>query len=114
MILDGLRKRGAEVDVVAVYRNVRPESSSVEFRGVLGEGKADAITFTSASTVKNFAGLFHEGEAAGLLEGVAVACIGPVTAGAAEELGIEPAVMPTDYTIPALAEALEEFFNTGG
>lgn len=108
----GLRAAGAEVDEIAVYRNVRPESSAGEFREVLG--KADAITFTSASTVKNFAGLFPEGEAAGLLEGVAVACIGPVTAVAAEELGIEPEVMPNAYTIPALAMALEEFFNTGG
>jgi uroporphyrinogen III methyltransferase/synthase len=108
----GLRAAGAEVDEVAVYRNVRPESSAGEFREVLG--KAAAITFTSASTVKNFAGLFPEGEAAGLLEGVAVACIGPVTAAAAEELGIEPEVLPKDYTIPALAMALEEFFNTGG
>ena len=110
----GLRAAGAEVDEVAVYRNVRPESSAREFQDVLGEGKADAITFTSASTVKNFAGLFPEGEAARILEGVAVACIGPVTAEAAEELGIEPKVMPKDYTIPALAMALEEFFNTGG
>jgi uroporphyrinogen III methyltransferase/synthase len=110
----GLRDAGAEVDEVAVYRNVRPESSAGEFREALGEGKADAITFTSASTVKNFAGLFPEGDAAGLLEGVAVACIGPVTAAAAEELGIAPDVMPKDYTIPALTRALEEFFNTGG
>jgi uroporphyrinogen III methyltransferase/synthase len=110
----GLRAAGAEVDEVAVYRNVRPESSGREFRDALGDGRADAITFTSGSTVKNFARLFPEGEAAGLLEGVTVACIGPVTAEAAEELGIEPDVVPKNYTIPALAEALEDFFNTGG
>jgi len=111
VIPDGLRKRGAEVDVVAVYRNVRPETSGEDFRRVLTGGEADAITFTSASTVRNFAGLFADGEAARLLEGVAVACIGPVTAAAARDLGLTVDVEPERYTIPALAEALEAFFT---
>lgn len=111
VIPDGLRSMGAEVDVVAVYRNVKPKTSAREFRKVLEGGEADAITFTSASTVKNFAGLFKKGEASGLLEGVAVACIGPVTAAAALDLGIETDVMPENYTIPALTAALEEYFE---
>jgi uroporphyrinogen III methyltransferase/synthase len=108
---EALRARGAEVDVVTVYRNIRPALSVEEFRDVLSGGRAAAITFTSASTVRNFAALFPEGEAGRLLEGVAVACIGPVTAGAARDLGVIPAVMPEEYTIPALAEALEEFLR---
>jgi uroporphyrinogen III methyltransferase/synthase len=111
VIPEGLRAAGAEVDVIPVYRNVRPETSAGEFREVLVDGKADAITFTSASTVKNFACLFEEGEAAKLLEGVTVASIGPVTAAAAKELGIESDVMPKDYTISALTAALEKFFE---
>lgn len=112
VIPDRLRQLGAEVEVVAVYRNVRPKVSRDEFRRTLGRGEVDAITFTSASTVRNFAGLFPDGEAVALLEGVAVACIGPVTAAAARELGLEVQIMPGVYTIPALTEALEAYFET--
>jgi len=37
---------------------------------------------------------------------VAVACIGPVTAQTARELGLEPAVVAEEYTIEGLLEAL--------
>ena len=107
----GLRELGAEVDVVPVYRNVLPGTSAAEFQKVLGEGGADAITFTSGSTVKNFVALFPEGEAAGILKGTAVACIGPITSAAARKGGLKVDVEPEQYTIPALAEALERHFN---
>lgn len=107
-----LKKRGAAVDLVAVYRNVRPDSSRRAFEQALEEG-ADAITFSSGSTVKNFAGLFPDGEARRILQGVAVACIGPVTADETKKLGITVDVMPETYTIPALAEALERHFDAG-
>jgi uroporphyrinogen III methyltransferase/synthase len=110
VIPEGLRKRGARVDVVAVYRNVPPPLSAEQFRKVL-RGGADAITFTSGSTVQNFAALFPAGEAARLLEGVAVGCIGPVTADAARGLGLEVAVMPEEYTIAAFTTALERYFE---
>lgn len=111
---EALRARGAEVDVVTVYRNVAPPLSAGEFRALLGEGEVSAITFTSASTVRNFTALFPEGEAGRLVENVAVACIGPITADAARDLGLTPAIMPETYTIAALTEALENFFTTGG
>jgi uroporphyrinogen III methyltransferase/synthase len=111
VIPDGLKRLGAEVDVISVYRNVRPESSAGEFRKILGPGGADAITFTSGSTVKNFAELFAEGEAVKVLGETAVACIGPITSAAAREQGMTVDVEPKDYTIPALTGALEEYFE---
>ena len=107
----GLRKLGAEVDVIPVYRNVLPETSAEEFRKVLGVTGVDAITFTSGSTVKNFVALFPQGEAAGVLEGTAVACIGPITSAAAREGGLKVDIEPEQYTIPALTEALERHFD---
>lgn len=111
VIPEGLRAAGAEVDVVAVYRTVKPGTSQEEFRSVFGGGGADAITFTSGSTVTNFVELFPEGEAAKLLEGVTVACIGPVTADTAAKAGIDVDLMPEQYTIPALTQALEDYFE---
>ena len=99
------------MDVVPVYRNVKPETSAGEFREVLVDGKADAITFTSGSTVKNFVALLPQGEAAELLQGTAVACIGPVTSAAAREGGLKVDIEPHTYTIPALTGALEKHFD---
>jgi uroporphyrinogen III methyltransferase/synthase len=77
---------------------------------MLLDRQIDAITFTSASTVKNFAKIFGEEQAADLLRTTVVASIGPVTAEAAQQLGIETTVMPGRYTIPDLVDALVEHF----
>ena len=46
-----------------------------------------------------------------MINGVAVACIGPVTARTAEEYGMKIDIMPKEYTIPALVEAMVEFLR---
>jgi uroporphyrinogen III methyltransferase/synthase len=46
-----------------------------------------------------------------LMHGVVVACIGPVTAKTAEEYGMTVDIMPKDYTIPALVEAMVEYYR---
>ena len=40
-----------------------------------------------------------------------IATIGPVTAEAAQQFGLSPAVMPAQYTIPALVDALVAHFD---
>ncbi|HSR13983.1 MAG TPA: uroporphyrinogen-III synthase, partial [Thermodesulfobacteriota bacterium] len=106
-----LRRAGAVVDVVEVYRTVRPTGNVDEVRDFFRGKAISAVTFTSSSTVSNFVEMFGEGEARDLVSGVVVASIGPVTAGKARSLGIETTVMPKDYTIPALADALAEYFR---
>ena len=69
------------------------------------------MTFTSASTVTNFASVFKKSELPGLLKGCKVACIGPITAEAAKKLGLSVDIMPKDYTIPALTRAMAEHFK---
>ncbi|HSB06931.1 MAG TPA: uroporphyrinogen-III synthase, partial [Thermodesulfobacteriota bacterium] len=49
----GLRKMGAQVDVVEVYRTVKPKGGSRKLKQLLAEAKMDAITFTSSSTVNH-------------------------------------------------------------
>ena len=61
-------------------------------------------------TVKNFAKILGEEQAADLLRTTVVASIGPVTAEAAQQLGIATTVMPERYTIPDLVDALVEHF----
>jgi uroporphyrinogen-III synthase len=71
----------------------------------------DISIFTSASAVRNFAQRIGREQAADLLHSTVVACIGPVTAEAAELLGIHAAIVPKEYTLPALVRAVVEHFR---
>ena len=106
-----LRKAGAVVDVAEVYRTVLPKENVAEVREILKKRDVSAITFTSSSTVANFVEMLGREEARELIAGIPVASIGPITAEKAKALGIETAVMPAEYTIPALVQALVEYFK---
>ncbi|MEK7221252.1 MAG: uroporphyrinogen-III synthase, partial [candidate division NC10 bacterium] len=105
-----LKRRGALVDVVPAYRTVKSAPDAEVLRDMLREGKIHAVTFTSSSTVKHFLELVGE-EAETLLKGVVVASIGPITAETAARHGIVSHIVPENYTIPALAEALIKHFR---
>ena len=106
-----LRKTGASVDVVEVYQTIRPAGNAEEVKRLLRNKSISAITFTSSSTVSNFADLVGINEVRDLMGGVAIASIGPITAERARTLGIKTTVMPEEFTIPALVEALAEYFR---
>ena len=110
----GHGQAGAEVDDVIAYRTTLAQGAGEGDRDIyrmLLDGEIDAVTFTSASTVRNFAQLHGRDQAADLLAGTTVACIGPVTAEAAQHLGIATTVMPERYTIPDLVDALVAHFR---
>jgi uroporphyrinogen III methyltransferase/synthase len=106
-----LRKAGAVVDVAEVYRTVLPKADVGKVRDLLKKREVSAITFTSSSTVSNFVRMLGPAEARELTSGIPVASIGPITADKAKILGIETAVMPAEYTIPSLVQALVEYFK---
>ncbi len=98
----GLREKGAVVTEVAAYRTV----------GAVGGGPppdlslADAVTFTSSSTVRHF---LASGAAVGRAK---VVCIGPVTAATARELGLAVDAVADEYTEDGLIQALEGALST--
>ncbi len=106
-----IKRLGGRIDVVPAYKTVRPKKEAEELKRLLREGGVDVVTFTSSSTVTNFLGMFKKGEGRELLKTARVACIGPITAGTANESGIRVDIMPKSYTIPALTEAMAEFFG---
>jgi uroporphyrinogen III methyltransferase/synthase len=110
VLVSGLRRLGAQVTEVPAYATRRADAGAVRLREALAAGAIDAVTFTSSSTARNFAEMFTEEERRSWLGGVTVACIGPITAATATEYGLTTAVMPGEYTIPALARALAEHF----
>jgi uroporphyrinogen III methyltransferase/synthase len=111
VIPEELTRRGALVDVVPAYRTVKDAPDTEGLRTMLRDGKIHAVTFTSSSTVKHFLDLVGE-EAGELLKSVVVASIGPITAETAARHGIVSHVVPENYTIPALADALVKHFQS--
>ena len=110
-----LRRAGAEVTAVTAYRTVPAELDREGpdvrgmVRGMLRGRRVDVVTFTSGSSVRNFARAIGGRQAAAdLLRHVDVACIGPVTAEAASRLDIATTIMPAESTVPALLEAIVE------
>jgi uroporphyrinogen III methyltransferase/synthase len=108
-----LVKLGARVDEIPAYETVQPDHDKVRIRGMLEKGEIDMVTFTSSSTVTNFVEMFRE-ERQHLKEWmnkVAVACIGPITARTAEEQGWSISLIPKEYTIEALTNAIVQHFS---
>lgn len=105
---------GAEVTEVPAYETHRVTTATAALREALAAGRVDVVTFTSSSTARHFAELFTEPERQAWLSGVTIASIGPITAGTAAEYGLVTRIMPTEYTIPALAGALVEHFSRPG
>jgi len=111
VLIQTLRQRGAQVDVVEAYRAVVPKNDTNGMRALLLGGKADMVTFTSSSTVKNFVALLGANGMRELLSATPVACIGPITQATAEEMGIRVDVVAEEYTIPGLTRAIVEYFE---
>lgn len=106
-----LREQGAEVDDVPLYDTVRAEPDP-EALAELEKG-VDAITFTSPSSVRNFLKILEEARFdRALLNDAAVACIGPITAETAHDYGLAITIVPDEYTIDALLQALINFYCT--
>lgn len=103
---EGLRRLGAIVDTAEVYRTVRPAQDVSPMIRLFEERLVDAVTFTSSSTVSNFSEMVGTRNLSRFLEGVVVACIGPVTAATAAEHGLKHVIQPKKYTASALAELL--------
>lgn len=95
---DGLRAKGWVVDVVEAYRTIAPDIDERQRREIAG---CDIVTFTSPSTVHNFVELLG-------IDAVprTVACIGPVTAAACREHGIDVHVEAQLHTVAGLVDSL--------
>ena len=109
-----LRKMGARVDVVDAYKTISPTGDTAGIREMLEEGTIDMVTFTSSSTVTNFVKMFGSREelAHEWMKRVSVACIGPITADTARDQGFSVDLIPSDYTIEALTQAITDFYGT--
>jgi uroporphyrinogen III methyltransferase / synthase len=110
VLVTSLRALDVEVVEVPAYATRRADGNSAGLGQALAAGAVDAITFTSSSTARNFVEMFSEAERRAWRGRVTVAAIGPITAATAAEYGLATDIMPAEYTIPALARAIVDWF----
>jgi uroporphyrinogen III methyltransferase/synthase len=114
VLIDGLQALGARVDELLLYRSAVPSSPDAEGLRRLRAGEIDVVTFASSSAVRNLLAMLDEGQEqtakskrpADVLRGVTIAAIGPVTAAAVRDAGLEVGVEAAEYTIEGLVRAL--------
>lgn len=104
----GLSQLGADVRNVPAYRNIRPVGVAERARKEF-DARIDVVTFTSSSTVRNLVDIL--GDDRELLTGSLIACIGPITAATAEELGLTVDIVAAEHNVEGLASALTDHFS---
>lgn len=103
----GLAECGVVVDRVEAYRTVGDPTGLELLLRRLHAGLVDVLTFASPSAVNCFA----DAGAGGLVRGVVVAVIGPVTAAAARRRGLEVGVEAAEHTMAGLLRSLVEYYR---
>jgi uroporphyrinogen-III synthase len=105
-----LRGLGAKLTEVIAYRTIPPaDTDHSRAQQVLGN-HADAILFFSPSAVHNFADLAGRDHLAAVQDKIAIAAVGPITAGALRELGVHRIIIAADTTSASVVDALVAHF----
>lgn len=107
-----LRTKEAIVDEIAAYCTVTPPLEPAAVSAALTDPRPDVITFTSSSTVRGLADTLPGQDLAQALAGIAIACIGPVTAQTARECGLKPDIIAEEYTMGGLSGAIQSWFGS--
>ncbi|REE69516.1 uroporphyrinogen III methyltransferase/synthase [Paenibacillus taihuensis] len=104
-----LKARGLTPVEIDVYETVLAEDQDEETLELLLKRKVNVITFASSSTVTNLLEVLRRmgvEQPIELLQGIDIACIGPVTAQTAAEAGLTVTIQPEEATIDGLIDAI--------
>ena len=107
-LASGLVGLGADVHRVPAYANTRPSGIEERARDTFQRG-IDVVSFTSSSTVRNLLDIL--GDDRQVLDECLTACIGPITAATARELGLTVDIVATEHNVEGLADALVNHFT---
>lgn len=105
-LIDDLQRRGARVEELTLYRAAIPQDPDAAGLRALRDGEIDIVTFASSSALRNLSEMLG-GDVASLQQ-TRIAAIGPVTADAVREAGLEVAIAAREYTIEGLVAAIVE------
>jgi uroporphyrinogen-III synthase len=105
-----LRRYGALVTEVLAYKTALPaETAQSDIERALMD-QPDAILFFSPSAVANFVELLGRQQLIGLQQNTTIVAIGPVSASALRESGVQNILLSTDATLSAVIQSLETHF----
>jgi uroporphyrinogen-III synthase len=102
---EALASKGWTPTRVQAYRTRLSKSLPPAARQALAGGNVDAVTFTSASSVKGFVSATRR-----IPSEPRYVCIGPVTASEARAQGIRVAAVAKPHTMEGIVDALERVF----
>lgn len=108
---DELRRRGATVDVIPVYRTTKSSTGLLDVAAILSQQRVDAVVFTSPSAVRYFSDVLAE-DLISTLGAIPIAAIGPVVGLAVKAVGLKAAIQPERATIPDLIQAICTYFSS--
>ncbi|ELS01703.1 uroporphyrin-III C-methyltransferase [Xenococcus sp. PCC 7305] len=113
VLVKELTSKGASVIEVAAYESKCPEKIDIHVWNALQHQKIDIVTFASSKTVSNFCQLVEQelkGETSlnDVLQGVAIASIGPQTSKTCHELLGRVDIEAEIYTLEGLTKAISD------
>ncbi len=91
------------------YRTVQPLEVRQASLDALRRGAVDVVTIASPSAIHNLAGML--GPDISPLLYPAIVCIGPTTAAAVRELGLQPAAEAHEHTVAGLVQAVADLYS---
>ncbi len=108
VIRPALASNGASVDVVKVYRTMRPSVDPTELKSRLRASAADSIVFASPSAIQNLERMLGHRDFVEVLSRLRVVCIGAVTKQAAQRLGVNVTAESGESTMEAIVSVLAD------
>jgi uroporphyrinogen III methyltransferase/synthase len=105
-----LRNYGAEVLEVVAYRTVTPVNLDEEKIAAVVNGEVEAILFFSPTAVEHFVGILGNEKLRELQKRLAITAVGPITANALHQSGVDSLLVAEDTTAGAVIAVLEKHF----
>lgn len=112
IVADTLRRLGAQLDEVVVYRTIRHAEACDELAEAMDSGNCDAILLASASAAQTFLDELGGARLGEFMRRGVLACIGPATSAPLRHAGIAPQVEAGEHTFEGLAQALADYYTS--
>jgi len=113
IIAEGLKELGTKVEMVAIYKNNKPEYTAEKIDAIFEE-LPDLVTFTSSSTVNNLVEILEGCGRSQYVKKIKGASIGPMTSRTAAERNIELVIEAETHTIDCLVDGILEHIKKIG
>ena len=106
-----LRNYGAEVTEVIAYRTVTPVNLDDQKIAAIANGEVEALLFFSPTAVEHFVGILGKDKLRDLQNHLAITAVGPITANALRQSGVDTLLVAEDTTTDAVIAILNQHFT---